>query len=335
MTADVDVAAHDQILRRDILPLYFPDTGQGATPTFTLVAGQPGAGRARISSALARESGDGTALLNGEELRAFYPGFVSTSTNIDPEAEAALARAVSGWVSASIRYAREQHRSLVLEGTFGNGAAAAGTARRFAEAGFTTRLVVVGSRRAESLLSVTSKYLRDVQAGRAGGLISRQAHDEAFAATRNLMASVEDGLWVDRLTVVGRDGQVLFDGDQAGASGFVGAGRALAEAQSAPMGRFDATQWLSELHHLTDFAATRRQLPNGVAELLVDLHETSLREVIPQLHVPAGGRFATAMEQKTVASLVALRKTVPLASPVDAAAPVLVPGGPERGGVSR
>jgi hypothetical protein len=73
-----------------------------------------------------------------------------------------------------------------------------------------------------------------------------------------------------------------------------------------------------------------------VTELLVDLHETSLREVIPELHVPAGGPFATAMEQKTVAALVALRKNLaPAVGAVDIAAPVVVPGGPERGGVSR
>lgn len=332
--ADVDDAARDAILRRDILPLYFPDTEPSAAPTFTLVAAQPGGGRARVSSAVARAAADGVAVLNAEELRAFHPGFRTASATTDPETAASIAQAVAGWVSASIRYAREQHRSLVLEGTFGNVAAAAGTARRFAEAGFTTRVVVVGSRRAESVLSVTSEYLRSVQAARPVGLTSRQAHDEGFDATRSLVASVEDDAWVDRLTVVARDGHVLFDGNRA-EPGFEGAGEALVAAQSSRMGRFDATQWLSELHHVTDFAATRRQLPSAVAELLVDLHETSLREVIPELHVPAGGRFATAMEQKTVAALVALRKTITPAGPVDIGGPVAVPGGPERGGVSR
>ena len=93
--------------------------------------------------------------------------------------------------------------------------------------------------------------------------------------------------------------------------------------------------WLSELHHVTEFAASRRDLPDGVTQLLVDLHETALREVIPDLHVPADGKFATAIEQKTVAGLVALRRSLPREQPVTASAPVLAPTGPEREGVSR
>jgi hypothetical protein len=335
--ADLDDDARERILRRDILPLYFPETEPDPTPTLVLVAGQPGAGRSRVSSSLVRDAESDVAVLTSEDLGGFHPGTLHPFASADPESAASIAQAVAGWVSACIRHAREQRRSLVLEGTFANVAAVAGTAERFAAEGFTTRLVVVGSRRAESLLSVTSEYLRKMQASDAVAVVSRDAHDEGIAATRNLIASVEESAWTDRLTVVDRGGQVVFDADRfAGSAAFAGAGAALAAAQSARMGRFDATQWLSELHHVTDFAATRRQLPAAVTELLVDLHETSLREVIPELHVPAGGPFATAMEQKTVAALVALRKNLaPAVGAVDIAAPVVVPGGPERGGVSR
>jgi hypothetical protein len=335
--ADLDDDARERILRRDILPLYFPEAESDPSPTLVLVAGQPGAGRSRASATLVRDAESDVAVLTGEDLRAFHPGTLHPSASTDPASDASIAQAVAGWVSGCIRHAREQRRSLVLEGTFTNVAAVAGTAERFAAEGFTTRLVVVGSRRAESLLSVTSEYLRKVQAGDAVAVVSREAHDEGLAVTRSLIASVEEAVWADRLTVVDRGGRVVFDADRgAGASPFEGAGAALVAAQSARMGRFDATQWLSELHHVTDFAATRRRLPAAVAELLVDLHETSLRDVIPELHVPAGGPFATAMEQKTVAALVALRKNLaPTVGPVDIAAPVVVPGGPERGGVSR
>jgi len=224
---------------------------------------------------------------------------------------------------------------MVLEGSFGNVPAAVGTAERFAAEGFTTRLVVVGSTRAESLLSVTSGYLRDVKARRRSTLPRRAEHDDAFHATRRLVESVEQSGWVDRVMVVARDGRNVFDATRT-ESGFAGAGAALVTAQSARMGRLDATQWLSELHHVTDFAASLRSMPDGVGELLVDLHETALREVIPQLHIPAGGKFATAIEQKTVAALVSLRREVtPAMGPIDIAAPVVVPGSPERGGVSR
>lgn len=332
----LDTTAREQILHRDILPLYFPDARAPQAPSFVLVAGQPGAGRSRASSRLLRDTGADLAVLNSDDLRAFHPGSLDPQTDADP-GSAALAEAVAGWVSSCIRYAREHRRSVALEGTFANTEAAAGTAQRFAAEGFTTRVVVVGSRRAESLLSVTSGYLSDVRANRPAVLTSRQVHDDALEATRRLVASVEDSAWVDRLTVVGRDGSPVFDASRSDGAGFEGASAALTAAHAARMGRFDAAQWLSELHHVTDFAATRRGLAADITELLVDLHETSLREVIPQLHVPAGGKFATAMEQKTVATLVPLRKTLPLTPTptVDLAAPVVVPAGPERGGPSR
>ena len=333
----LDDEARERILHREILPLYFAEAQSDPTPTLVLVTVQPGAGRSRASSTLAREEGSSITVLAGEDLRAFHPATRSSSLSADPESAASLAQSVAGWVSACIRYARENRRSVVLEGAFANVAAAAGTAERFAAEGFATRVVAVGARRAESLLSVTSEYLRGVQTGRAPSVVSRDAHDEGFAATRSLVASVEESAWPDRVTVVDRGGRVIFDADRDdGKTPFEGAVAALAAAQSARMGRFDATQWLSELHHVTEFAATRRQLPAAVTELLVDLHETSLREIIPELHVPAGGPFATAMEQKTVAALVALRKNLaPVVGPVDIAAPAVVPVGPERGGVSR
>lgn len=334
---ELDDDARDDVLQRSILPHYFPDVAATSDPpTLCLLAGPPGAGRSRASSLLLAEHGPDLAIVNGDDLRGFHPRYADLVSTPTPEAREGLARATAGWVRGCIRYARGNRRSLALEGTFQDPSVAVGTAERFRAEGFETRVVVVASRRAESLLSVTSLYLRNVQAGVRPRFTSREVHDRGFEATRTLVGAVEDAASVDRLTVLGRDGSTVFDARRAdGADAFRGAGGALAATQSARMGRFDATQLLSELHHVTEFAAARRDLPRGVTESLVDLHELALREVIPELHVPAEGKFATAIEQKTVASLVALRRSVQPERPVDAAAPVLVPAGPERGGVSR
>lgn len=324
-----------EILRRSILPLYFPDApSTNESPTLILLAGQPGAGRSRASSLLYAEHGSDLAVVTGDDLRAFHPRFAEIVATPAPEAQEALARATAGWVRDCIRYARENRRSLVLEGAFQDPAVVVGTAGRFASEGFQTRVVVVTSRRAQSLLSVASLYLRDVQAGAPARFTSREAHDRGFDATRTLVATLEETASVDRLTVLARDGRMVFDAHRDD-GGFGGASAALVAARSVRLSRFDATQWLSELHHVTQFAASRRDLSPAVTELLVDLHETALREVIPELHVPAGGKFTTVIEQKTVAGLVALRGSLQREQPVDAAAPVFAPGGPERGGVSR
>ncbi len=331
---DVD---RDTILRQGILPIFFPPSTQSGEPSsLVLLAGQPGGGRSRATSTLIAEGGTDLAVLSGDDLRAFHPRFAEIRVARDFEAREGLARTTAGWVRDCIRYARESKRSLVLEGAFLDPKIAIGTAERFAAEGFQTRIAVVASRRAESLLAVASLYLRDVHASRPARLVSRDAHDRAFAATRALVAAVEDSPSVDRLTVMKRNGEIAFDAQRVdGDDAYRGAGAALEAAHSARLSRFDATQWLSELHHMTDFAASRRDLPSGVTDLLVDLHEVALREVIPELHVPSDGKFTIAIEQKTVASLVVLRRSVLREQPVDAAAPVVAPGGPEREGISR
>lgn len=333
---DLTDTSPDEILRREILPLIFRERPASERPALVLLVGQPGSGRSRVVTTLLREYPN-LAVLNGEELWAFHPAFEQRRvTGTDAEPDASAAQVVSGWVGACIRFARENRRSLVLEGTFASIAAAAGTAQRFSAEGFTTRVVAVGSRRAESLLTVTSGYLSGVQARRRTVLTTRAMHDEGFQATRALLASVEESGWADQVTILSRDGRVVFDAARSGAGReFEGAATALAAAQSARMGRFDATQWLSELHHATQFAMNRRGLPAEVTELLVDLHETALREVIPELHVPASGKFATAIEQKTVARLVSLRQSTSRVPRVDVAAPAVAVEGRERGGVSR
>jgi len=196
--------------------------------------------------------------------------------------------------------------------------------------------VVVASRRAESLLSVASHYLSNVHAGKLARLVSREAHDRAFEATRALAAATLNSASIGRLTVIGRDGEPVFDAHRVdGDATFVGADEALESEQSARLSRLDATQWLSELHHATDYAMTRRDLPRAVTELLVELHEVALREVIPELHVPSDGKFISAIEQRTVARLGDLQRALPREEVVDLAAPVVTPVGPERGGISR
>ena len=326
----------DQILRRTVLPLVFSDEPPTENPpTLVLLAGQPGSRRSRAVGSLVRQHPDDLATVSADELRSFHPHFPSLGSDRAPALEG-VARATAGWLRDCVRFARENGRSLVVEGAFQDPALAVGMAGRFAAAGFQTRIAIVASRRAESLLSVASIYLSNVRASKLALLVSREAHDRAFEATRALAAEAVNSASVGRLTVIGRAGDPVFDANrQDGEAAFAGAGSALEAEQSARLTRFDATQWLSELHHMTDFAMTRRDLPLGVTELLLELHEVALREVIPELHVPSDGKFISAIEQKTVTRLGDLQRSLPREEVIDLAAPVTTPVGPERGGISR
>ena len=334
---ELDSSECDAIQARDVLPLVLQSsTHPEESPSLTLLAGQPGTARERAIRTLIVDHDQAPAVVGADHLRAFHPRFAELSVTSAPESLDAVTRATAVWMRDCIRYARENKRSLVLEGAFQDPAVAVATTERFAAAGFQTRVVVVASRRAESLLSVASLYLSNVHAGKLARLVSREAHDRAYEATRALALVAAGASTVGRLTVIGRNGDVVFDAHRTdGEAAFLGAVAALESEQSARLTRFDATQWLSELHHLTDFAMTRRDLTRGAIELLVELHEIALREVIPELHVPSDGKFISAIEQKTVVRLGELQRALPREEVIDLAAPVVTPRGPERGGISR
>lgn len=332
--AAISDVQRERILRQVVLPIHFSREPAGK-PEFTLVAGQPGSGRPLTVRSLARASSTPVTTLSGEDLRAFHPGFPKLRRDESASAAQELAQAAAYWARECIRFARENQYPLILEGTFANASAAAALAGRFAGAGFSTRVVVSTARRAQSLLSVTSRYLRDVRAGDPPVYVTREAHDDALDASARLVDAAETTPFVDRLTLLSRGGRVDFDATGTLPADFAEASALFAAAQSSRMTRLDSTQWLSELHHCTDFALSRRDLPREVTESLIDLHETSLREVIPELHVPAVGKFTTAMEQRTAERLVALRRSLPSAPRVDVTGPVISPPGPDRGGMSR
>lgn len=332
MSAELSEDARSDILQRDILPLHFPVRRTPGPPSLVLLAGQPGAARSRVVSQLLAEYDGDLAVVQGEDLRAFHPHLLALRAARTEDADEELGTVVAGWVQGCIRHARENQRSLLLEGAFLNPDTPIGAAARFADAGFQSRVVVVGVRRAESLLAETSRHLRAAHAGDVSTFAGVDAHDDAFHATRALVTRLEAEPAVDRLTVVDRTGAVVFDRTSTdSAEGFAGAEDALVDAQSTRLGQRDATQWLSELKHVTQFAQTRRVPVLEVQDALVELHEIALREVIPELHIPADGVFASAIEDRTQERLAVLREAQRVEERLDAPGPVLIPGGPDRG----
>lgn len=325
-----------EIVQRDILPQVFGKESNSSDPTFVLLSAQPGASGARTTGRLLAEHGEDMAVISGHEFRAFHPQVTELEASGSADAARILSETTAEWLRASMAFARENRRSLLLEGSFANPAAAVGLAQRFAGAGFRTRVVVVSARWAESLLSTASQYLRGVQAGRPSHFVSRDEHARGFDGTRALTAAVEDAEVVDRLTVIGRDGGPVFDVEREGwEHPFGGATAALVKAQSQRLTSLQSAQWLSELRRVTDFASTLRDVPRPLTELLIELHETALREIIRELPVPAGSKVIPTQERRSGADLVALRRTLAVERPVDAAAPSVTPTGPDRGGPSR
>ncbi|NYE18047.1 zeta toxin family protein [Microbacterium immunditiarum] len=326
-------AERRRIFEESILPIVFPEVPKPNAPTLLLLGGQSGAGKSRATSRLLSEHSSDMVPLSGDDLRPFHPQFLELARSRSVEAPQILAESTAGWLRDCLVHARTTGRSLLLEGTFHTPDVALGTAELFEQHGFTTRVVVVATPRAESLLAAASRYLLDAQAGRASRFTSLAIHDSGWYGTRELVAELEESPSVGRLTVIARDGSAAFDAERD--AGFEGAGAALDRERSVSMSGAESMRWLSELRAMTAFALSAGKVERPVAELLTELHEVALNEVVPRLQLPAGSEARPATEAALAGQLATLRRAASLdLEPVDLAAPVIAV--PQSGrGISR
>ncbi|MEL5990724.1 zeta toxin family protein [Microbacterium phosphatis] len=324
---ELEAAETRAIFDATIAPVLFPSMDRPETPTVTLVVGQPGAGAGRAARALLAEH-PGAALLDGGRLRAFHPRFFELSRSRSPEVLRVFAEATSAWLRDCLAYARTSRRSLVLDGSFSSARVARATAELFQREGFETHVAVVGQPRAVSLLSEASRSLIAALDGRSTPFTDLAAHDAGFEVTRALVSELEGEAPVDRLTVVGRAGDWVFDARRA--DGFAGASRALVREQVTPMSGPEGRRWLSELRASTEFALSNSRVPAPLAEVLLELHELALGEVLPRLPLPVDSVAHSRAEATIRARVDALRQAPPAETALlDVAAPTVaqpVPG---------
>jgi UDP-N-acetylglucosamine kinase len=311
-----------------IVPIVFPGpTTPETNPTLTVVAGQPGAGKSAAVSRLLRAATDAPAVVSAEGLAAFHPDYIEECRWRPIGARSALAPLVAEWLSEALDFAREQRRSIVLEGSFSNAPAVFGTVEGFAQAGFSTGIVVVAARRSESLLTSASRFLEARRRSMPALFTDRESHSRGWVGARALVRETEATRPVGRLTIVSRGGQILFDAKNV--EGFVGAAEALAASDSAPVTTLQAAEWFGELRRVTEFARASRDLVPPVADVLVELHQLALNEVLPLMDVRHRSSFYVEQEARLSRELVSLRRaaSVDVAVPI-APSPVLVPPAP-------
>jgi hypothetical protein len=104
-----------------------------------------------------------------------------------------------------------------------------------------------------------------------------------------------------------------------------GASVALSTSRSEAMSALEATQWLSELRHMTEYARSLRTVPTPAIESLIELHEMAIRRVVPELPVPPGSEVVRIQQQKLATDLAALKRIQVPPEVVDVAAPTVTP----------
>ncbi|MBX3193862.1 MAG: zeta toxin family protein [Microbacteriaceae bacterium] len=290
-------------------PIIFDGVPEGQEqPTLLMLGAQPGAGKSRATGRLLAEYDD-MAALTGDDLRIFHPRYRDLTVNQPEQAGGVLVEATRGWVRAALDEALTSRRSLLLEGTFGDPDVTLATAARFQQAGFRVRIVAIASPRVLSLVSAASRYLRDRKLGHPARFTRLSAHDRGYDGTTRLIETVGSANPVDRISIISRNGQTLFDAPHDSAEGFETATTALEEGRHPDSwGARSTMELLGELKQITGYAIASGRLSPEVAELLDAAHEQALREVVPKLSVASDSPQARFIQQAVTEQLIALRR---------------------------
>jgi UDP-N-acetylglucosamine kinase len=303
----------ERIYRTLIGPFLFDSSASdsGSAPTLVLLGGQPGAGKSRAGARLTAEHGGPITPLSGDDLCVFHPDYRRLISANPEQAGPVLAEATSAWVREAIQDAFENRHSLLLEGTFGDPTTTVATAARFNQAGFQVRIVAIASPRVLSIITAASRYLRDLRAGAPARFTRLSAHDRGYEGTARLVESIDPATPADRVTILSRNGRILYDHHAQSDVSPDGASAALRDGrQPTSWGARSTMEVLGELKQITAYAIASGHLTDDVAELLVEAHSLALEDVVPRLSIDADSPQARFIRQAVTEQAITLRRAL-------------------------
>jgi len=204
---DAKDIAHDYLVTSGVLNKTAPQK----TPTFLLIAAQPGSGKtglANASKSYLRERG-GYVRIDADRLREALPYYPALAKQ-DPLNASARSQHDAGLCVQELRKrAVEEKRNVMEEGTFRSPDDAERFVRALKEAGNRVELRILAVPPDQSLLGIYQRYEQQIDGGIVPRNVEDHYHDAAVSGLMQTIVRVE-GL-VDRCTVHNREGQVLHD----------------------------------------------------------------------------------------------------------------------------
>jgi UDP-N-acetylglucosamine kinase len=215
----------------------------------------------------------GAVVVGMDELRALHPNFslASTSASVLDDIDGAARE----WRAALLGRAREDGRSVILDGWRGSLESLARVVTEFGSSGFRTVALVSHATRAQALLA-------ELETGMAYGDASHPVGDRARLG--GLPSGDLRGVFDEAIELDGR-GQPR-DSD-------LSEGRAMSTLESM--------HWLSSLRRIHEHVAGSRRAAASYGLAVAELHRLALREVLPSLNLPSDSAVAEHQRRLLVA----------------------------------
>ncbi|MGW2051989.1 zeta toxin family protein [Streptomyces sp. NPDC001858] len=198
------------VLHRVILPAATQDAVAQPRPVVVVVAGQPGAGKTWIAdlvqAVLDRRGG---AVRVGRDLYKPVHRHYAHALAADVRTAGALVRPdTAQWQAAVEAHVREMGFDAVVESALSDPDDFRNSSTAYRAAGHRIEVVAVATSEALSQLGIVDRFLTEAAA--RGRYVSWENHDSCAKNLLNTLAVIEAEPLADRVTVVRRDGTLLY-----------------------------------------------------------------------------------------------------------------------------
>lgn len=203
---------YEALWRKRILPRIRSQAVRSLPSTTVFLGAQPGAGKTRGQELVKKLYGGRILPIVGDDFRQYHPDFDTLVEN-DPLAMPGItAKAAGIWTGMAVKYADDHGVSCVIEGTWRNAPTVLDEAGRAIELGRGTHAVLLAVPPALSRLGTLARFYDDLASMGVARWTPPAAHETTIANLEKNVPLIADSGLMDRLTVISRDGAVLYDG---------------------------------------------------------------------------------------------------------------------------
>ncbi|NUK53386.1 zeta toxin family protein [Streptomyces lunaelactis] len=203
------------VLSRVILPAWTKGAARQDRPVVVIVGGQPGAGKTQVAD-LVQEVLDrrGGAVRIGSDLYKAAHQHYTELLAVDVRTAGVKVRPdTRRWQAAVEEYVRIHGFDAVVESALSDPAEFRTSAAAYRQAGSRIEVVALATPQALSQLGILDRFLTEAISGAGGRYVSWENHDSCAKEMLTTLAVIEAEQLADRITVVRRDGTVLYDNE--------------------------------------------------------------------------------------------------------------------------
>jgi predicted ABC-type ATPase len=192
-------------------------------PRAILLAGQPGSGKSYVREE-ARDylnsDGKGVIIIDPDDLRVFHPRYVKHAESDSSTSAGKVHYDASLWAKELRSAAIEQKMNIVVDGTLSNSQNTVVLCKDLKKNGYDIEVRALAVDRKASLESIQKRHEEALERRRNGKTeipryVSQEIHDEAYQGMPSTIALLEKNKLTDRISVVDRNGNVLYCADRS------------------------------------------------------------------------------------------------------------------------